>query len=162
MHSLLKEYRCFKYINPALTPDHTFPIHYRSTLTSTQAEVPTPQIRNSINLEDVPSAPSTLQNLPPKAQQTHVVYTKIQKMARNHNIPEGYFNQTTWKPQNEPPVPVIGLPRERWDSNQLALSTGPEAAWVDFVVNNLDEGPHPFHLVSPNARSLSLSLSQSH
>lgn len=84
----------------------------------------------------------------------HVVYTKIQKMARNHNIPEGYFNQTTWKPQSDPPVPLIGLPRERWDSNQLALSTGPEAAWVDFVVNNLDEGPHPFHLVSTHTLSL--------
>lgn len=117
-----------------------------------------PQIRNNINLEDVPSAPSILQNLPPKAQQTHVVYTKIQKMARNHNIPEGYFNQTTWKPQSDPPAPLAGLPRERWDSNQLALSTGPEAAWVDFVVNNLDEGPHPFHLVSTDAFSLSITL----
>jgi hypothetical protein len=82
-------------------------------------------------------------------------------MARNHNIPEGYFNQTTWKPQSSPPVPLIGLPRERWDSNQLALSTGLEAAWVDFVVNNLDEGPHPFHLVSKLPPSLSpVSLSE--
>ncbi|OOQ87755.1 laccase [Penicillium brasilianum] len=137
---------CFKYSNPALTPDQTFPIHYRSASISSTAEIPTPKVRNHTNLEDVPSAPSVLKRLPPKAQQTHVVYTKIQKMARNHNIPEGYFNQTTWKPQSSPPVPLIGLPRERWDSNQLALSTGPEAAWVDFVVNNLDEGPHPFHL----------------
>lgn len=153
MHPLLTDYRCFKYINPALTPDHTFPIHYRSASISSAAEAASPQVRKRINLEDVPSAPSILQDLPPKAQQTHVVYTKIQKMARNHNIPEGYFNQTTWKPQSDPPVPLIGLPRERWDSNQLALSTGPAAAWVDFVVNNLDEGPHPFHLVSAHTSS---------
>ncbi|KAJ5883361.1 multicopper oxidase-domain-containing protein [Penicillium subrubescens] len=137
---------CFKYINPALTPDQTFPIHYRSASISSTAQITTPEVRNHINLDDVPSSPSILQNLPPKAQQTQVVYTKIQKMARNHNIPEGYFNQTTWKPQNDPPVPLIGLPREHWDANQFAFSTGPEASWVDLVVNNLDEGPHPFHL----------------
>lgn len=154
MHQLLIYCRCFKYSNPALTPDHTFPINYRSASISSTAEIPTLQVRTHINLDDVPSAPSILELLPPKAQQMHVVYTKIQKMARNHNIPEGYFNQTTWKPQSDPPVPLIGLPRERWDSNQLALSTGPEAAWVDFVVNNLDEGPHPFHLVSTHTLSL--------
>ncbi|KAJ5167326.1 multicopper oxidase-domain-containing protein [Penicillium canariense] len=137
---------CFKYMNPALTPDQTFPIHYRSASISSEAQVSAPTVRNHINVENVPSSPSILMNLPPRAQQTHVVYTKIQKMARNHNIPEGYFNQTTWKPQNDPPTPLIGLPRVRWDSNQLALSTGSEAAWVDLVVNNLDEGPHPFHL----------------
>ncbi|GLI79669.1 hypothetical protein PoHVEF18_008008 [Penicillium ochrochloron] len=137
---------CFKYINPALTPDQTFRIHYRSASISSAVQITTPEVRNHINLDDVPSSPSILQDLPPKAQQTQVAYTKIQKMARNHNIPEGYFNQSTWKPQNDPPVPLIGLPRQRWDANQFAFSTGPEAAWVDLVVNNLDEGPHPFHL----------------
>jgi FtsP/CotA-like multicopper oxidase with cupredoxin domain len=154
MHQLLTDNRCFKYINPALTPDQTFPIHYRSASISSTAQITTPEVRNHINLDDVPSSPSILQNLPPKAQQTQVVYTKIQKMARNHNIPEGYFNQTTWKPQNDPPVPLIGLPREHWDANQFAFSTGPEASWVDLVVNNLDEGPHPFHLVSTSTHTL--------
>jgi FtsP/CotA-like multicopper oxidase with cupredoxin domain len=154
MHQLLTNNRCFKYINPALTPDQTFRIHYRSASISSAVHITTPEVRNHINLDDVPSSPSILQGLPPKVQQTQVVYTKIQKMARNHNIPEGYFNQSTWKPQNDPPVPLIGLPRERWDANQFAFSTGPEAAWVDLVVNNLDEGPHPFHLVSPSPHTL--------
>lgn len=104
-------------------------------------------MQNKINLEYVPSAPSILKKLPSKAQETHVVYTKIQKLARNHNVPFGYFNQTTWKLQQDPPIPLIALPRNRWDSNQFALTTGPSPAWVDLVVNNLDEGPHPFHLV---------------
>ncbi|KAI2791087.1 hypothetical protein POX_c03942 [Penicillium oxalicum] len=137
---------CFKYINPALTPEQTFPIHYRSNAASSETQFSTPAVRRTINLDKVPSAPSVLQRLPARAQQTQVVYTKIQKMARNHNIPEGYFNQTTWQPQSEPPVPLIGLPRERWDSNQFAFSTGSDAVWVDLVVNNLDEGPHPFHM----------------
>ncbi|KAJ5491343.1 hypothetical protein N7539_002910 [Penicillium diatomitis] len=137
---------CFKYINPALTPEQTFPIRYRPSTALDNSATQTPVIRRSIHLDQVPSAPSILQHLPAKAQQTHVVYTKIQKLARNHNIPEGYFNQTTWQPQSEPPIPLIGLPREQWDSNQFAFSTGSEALWVDLVVNNLDEGPHPFHL----------------
>lgn len=29
----------------------------------------------------------------------------------------------------------------------MAVSTGQEGGWVDLVVNNLDEGAHPFHLV---------------
>ena len=131
-----------------MTPEQTFPIHYRSNAASSETQFSTPAVRRTINLDKVPSAPSVLQRLPARAQQTQVVYTKIQKMARNHNIPEGYFNQTTWQPQSEPPVPLIGLPRERWDSNQFAFSTGSDAVWVDLVVNNLDEGPHPFHMVS--------------
>lgn len=68
-------------------------------------------------------------------------------MARNHNIPFGYFNHTTWKVQADPPSPLIALPQNEWDSNQFAFRTGPDPEWVDLVVNNLDEGPHPFHLV---------------
>lgn len=133
-------------MNPALTPDQTFPINYHTSTSNTKISQPSP--RTHINLDEVPSAPSILKHLPPTASQTHLVYTKIQKMARNHNVPFGYFNQTTWKPQTDPPSPLIALPRDEWDSNQFAFTTGPDPAWVDIVVNNLDEGPHPFHLVS--------------
>ncbi|KAJ5614643.1 hypothetical protein N7528_008297 [Penicillium herquei] len=138
---------CFKFINPALTPDQTFPINYNSHAPSnSMIPIPAPEIRNKIDLNDITSAKSVLKALPPKAQQTHVVYTKIQKMARNHNIPFGYFNQTSWSPQQDPPAPLTTLPRTKWDSNQFAISTGSDPVWVDLVVNNLDEGPHPFHL----------------
>ncbi|KAJ5091272.1 hypothetical protein NUU61_006142 [Penicillium alfredii] len=136
---------CFKYINPALTPDQMIPINYETPSLSDAPET-YPNVRHHINIEEVPSAASLLQHLPIKAQQTHVVYTKIQKMARNHNVPFGYFNHTTWKPQKDPAVPLVSLPRGKWDENQFAFTTGPESAWVDLVVNNLDEGPHPFHL----------------
>ena len=69
-------------------------------------------------------------------------------MAEFHNSPLGYFNQTTWKLQQDPPAPLIALPRAKWDKGQFAVTTGPDPVWVDLVVNNLDEGPHPFHLVS--------------
>ncbi|KAJ5596865.1 multicopper oxidase-domain-containing protein [Penicillium hetheringtonii] len=135
---------CFKYMNHALTPDQTFPIHYQNTSTATDESVSS--IRNSINLEEIPSSASVLAKLADKADETHVVYTKIQKMARLRNMPFGFFNMTIWKPQSDPQVPLIALPREKWDSNQFSITTGPGPAWVDLVVNNLDEGPHPFHM----------------
>ncbi|KAJ5945277.1 hypothetical protein N7516_005445 [Penicillium verrucosum] len=131
----------FKYANPALTPDQTFPINYRS-----DAVVGPPLKAHHLNIGEAPSAPSILRSIPPTAQQTHMVYTKIQKMARYSNKPFGYFNQTTWKPQQDPPVPLASVPRAKWDVNQFAIITEPEPVWIDLVVNNLDEGSHPFHL----------------
>lgn len=139
---------CFKYENPALTPDQTFPIHSQNAVSQT-SPLSEPNIRDNIDLEDMPSPSSILQHIPERADQTHVVYTKIQKKSMNHNIPQGFFNQTVWKPQQSPSAPLISLPRSQWNKNQLAISTGPEAVWIDLVVNNLDEGPHPFHLVTP-------------
>lgn len=123
-------------------PNQTFPINYRS-----DAVVGPPLKAHHINIGEVPSAPSILRSIPPTAQQTHVVYTKIQKLARYSNKPFGYFNQTTWKPQQDPPVPLASIPRAKWDVNQFAITTGPEPLWIDLVINNLDEGSHPFHLV---------------
>jgi hypothetical protein len=100
-----------------------------------------------INIEKVPSASSVRAVIPPKAQQTHLVYTKVEKLSRLANIPHGFFNRTTWKLQSDPPYPLAGLARKQWDKHQLTVATGPEPEWVDLVINNLDEGAHPFHLV---------------
>lgn len=147
--SLLTLSSCFKYINPALSPDQTFPITYGAVSANARSStsLPSPKLRNSINLANTPSSKLALRDLPTKADQTHVVYTKIQKMARYHNSPLGYFNQTSYSPQ-DPLVPLIGLPRTKWDTNQFAITTGSDPVWVDLVVNNLDEGSHPFHMVS--------------
>lgn len=100
-----------------------------------------------LNIHEVPSPFSMRKQMPIVAQQTHVVYTKIQKMARYSNRPLGYLNQTTWSPQKDPPVPLISLPRKEWDINQFVIPTGPSPVWIDLVINNLDEGSHPFHMV---------------
>lgn len=76
-----------------------------------------------------------------------MVYTKIQKLAQYSNKPLGFFNQTSWKPQQDPSVPLVSLPRNEWDANQLTINTGLDPAWVDLIINNLDEGSHPFHMV---------------
>jgi hypothetical protein len=100
-----------------------------------------------INIEQLVSTRTILAALPPKAEQTHLVYTKVEKLSRLHNIPHGFFNRTTWQMQSDPAYPLLGLARNQWDKNQLAIATGDSPVWVDFIVNNLDEGAHPFHFV---------------
>ncbi|KAJ5351712.1 hypothetical protein N7452_000686 [Penicillium brevicompactum] len=143
---------CFKYANPALTPDQTFSLDPIPNSSSNVTTDHPPSI-NHLDIQEVPSTHSVLERLPLTAQQTHVVYTKIQKMARYSNKPFGYFNQTTWKPQKDPPGPLLYLPRSKWDKNQLSISTGPAPVWVDLVINNLDEGSHPFHLIPQHGHS---------
>ncbi|OJD15165.1 hypothetical protein AJ78_04560 [Emergomyces pasteurianus Ep9510] len=139
---------CFKYPNPALTSLQIFPI-YGTNPNNMKAYIPQPLpllSANHIDLTQISSTPTLLSSLPREAQQTYVIYTKISQMSKNQNIPFGYFNQTSWRPQSDPPYPLVALDPHLWDKNQFAISTGGQPVWVDLVVNNLDEGPHPFHL----------------
>ncbi|KAE8355340.1 Cupredoxin [Aspergillus coremiiformis] len=122
-------------------------VNYSTTLPAPNHTIPiTPShLPNPLDLQNTPTKPTLLSPLPKKPSQTHVVYTKIQKLSINHNIPTGFFNRTSWRPQSNPPGPLTALPRDKWDENQFSLATG-DAEWVDLVVNNLDEGGHPFHL----------------
>lgn len=138
--------RSFKYANPALKPEQTFLVSTMDDAVQ-KANRQFKSHRRNLDIDKLVSASSVLAILPPKAEQTHVVYTKIQKLAKTHNVPYGFFNHTSWKPQMDPPLPLAALPRQKWDENQFVLSTGPKPEWVDVVVNNLDEGSHPFHLV---------------
>ncbi|KAL2803430.1 multicopper oxidase-domain-containing protein [Aspergillus granulosus] len=159
---------CFKYPNPALTSSQEFFISHPegqklSTSVSEEASLGEKLSSKFVNIQDLPSTPQVLSHLPrtPTVQRTEVVYTKIQKLSINQNIPYGVFNRTSWAPQIDPPVPLINLQREQWDDNQFGITipasspaeqsnalndNGREAAWIDLVVNNLDEGGHPFHL----------------
>lgn len=141
MNRLLTLHRGFRYPNPALNPEQIFPITTKNTTTSRTKG------HGYIDLEKAPSKSDVLAALPAQAQQTHVVYTKIQKLGRTDTIPYGFFNRTSWKPQSKPSIPLLHLPRDEWDKNQLSISTGPDPVWVNLIVNNLDEGSHPFHLV---------------
>jgi len=82
-------------------------------------------------------------------QQAILLYTKTQKLAKLSNHPTGFINRTSWSPQSTPQAPLLSLPRSLWDDNQLVswvpLAQGDDS-WVDIIVNNLDDGAHPFHL----------------
>lgn len=140
-----------KFPNPALTPNQTFLINpeYAPEGQSTTSE----EKQNSkLDIQHIPSPADILSLLPSHGNITDIVYVKTQKFSINHNVPYGYFNHTSWAPQQQPPVPLNGLPREQWDEKQLVLvagdhDQGSEPVWVDLVVNNLDDTGHPFHLV---------------
>jgi hypothetical protein len=85
--------------------------------------------------------------LPLNPEKTFVLYTTIVILTIHANVPMGIMNRTSWQSQSNPNLPLILLDRKQWDSNQLVPWIGPEAAWVDVVLNNLDEHGHPFHLV---------------
>ncbi|OXV10863.1 hypothetical protein Egran_01377 [Elaphomyces granulatus] len=108
------------YPNPALTPRQIFPIIITANVDNRRKapETTTNTTNNKnkyrqvdIDISRVPSASSVLALLPAKAHETHVVYTKIEKLSRNHNVPYGFINRTCWRPQRDPPRPLIGLPR---------------------------------------------------
>ncbi|KAJ5786692.1 uncharacterized protein N7503_011904 [Penicillium pulvis] len=133
----------FRFMNPSLNPSQTFPTSF---ISPADPPIRPPKIRHKIDINITPSASSFLQSLPLRPDRTFVVYTKIQKLSFNHNMPFGIFNKTTWSPQQNPLIPLIGLPRTKWDKNQFAITTGPDSVWIDIVVNNLDDGGHPFHM----------------
>jgi Multicopper oxidase len=63
----------------------------------------------------------------------------------------GFINRTSWAPQE---IPLLALPRRQWDEHQLVpwiplpthVSSDGGEKWVDVIINNLDDGSHPFHL----------------
>jgi FtsP/CotA-like multicopper oxidase with cupredoxin domain len=139
----------FKYPNPALEPVQTFPVTASPNRPHEVAYVP-PELEY-FNLQAAVSSSSNpdVQSEPMK----FVVYTTTMKLARHHNIPMGFMNHTSWSPQ---PEPLISIPRSEYDQNQLSPhipfhldnpSTSPNSdTWVEIVINNLDDGGHPFHL----------------
>lgn len=91
------------------------------------------------------SSSSLTQPLPAKADMTFVMYTKIEILAHLGNKPQGSINQTAWKPQSKP---LLALAKQDWDAKQLVPFIPLDASkpkHIDIVVNNLDDGAHPFH-----------------
>jgi len=109
--------------------------------------------RQHFDLETALSPPSEAVNIPKEADEIILVYTKTQKLAKFSNHPMGFINRTSWQPQSPP---LISLPREQWDDNQLvpyiplsgsrSETSHDTAPWIDIIINNLDDGSHPFHL----------------
>ncbi|OCL10556.1 multicopper oxidase [Glonium stellatum] len=141
----------FRYPNSALRRTQAFPITLTPTSSSSSKSVEPapPDIQASIDIQQaLPEVSPEHQPFPQNANQTLVIYTTTLKLARLSNVPHGFMNHTSYKPQSNPPQPVISLPREAWDKNQFIpyISTPTEPIWVDIVINNLDDGGHPFHL----------------
>ncbi|KIV83645.1 hypothetical protein PV11_05649 [Exophiala sideris] len=143
----------FKYPNPALDPQQNFPVKTISDDLHDWKD-----LRSSIEYYNLQAAVSnsTVPVSWPEEVRKFVIYTTTLKLARYRNIPMGFVNHTSWQPQASPPEPLISLSREQYDRNQLSphiplfrndsALNDPSAGWVELVINNLDDGGHPFHL----------------
>ncbi|KAG4438160.1 hypothetical protein IFR05_006371 [Cadophora sp. M221] len=136
----------FKYPNQALRQNQTFPVF--GSHAKPDDDLPQQISFNHFYLSTARSAP-TPDTLPATAHQTILLYAKTQKLSISNNHPTGFMNRTTWSPQSNPSLPLISLPRSQWDDNQLIphIPTSPSSeTWIDIIINNLDDGAHPFHL----------------
>lgn len=134
----------FKFPNPTLTLVHRFPVSWTARpRLSSKSTLPATQMAD---LQSLSSQHDQSVELPNQADQTVVLYTMTQKLTRLDNVPKGFINHTTWRPQSEP---LKSLARDHYDKHQLVPSITFDAdspRWVDIVLNNLDEEGHPFHL----------------
>ena len=91
-------------------------------------------------------AATRVTNIPDKTHQTIVLYAKTEKLAHLNYEPVSFINHTSWKPQTPP---LRSQNQSSWDDNQLVplipIRPG-KPTRVDIVINNLDDGAHPFHL----------------
>lgn len=138
----------FKYPNHALRPVQSFVSIETAHRGNFASEVPDSQVPVvHFDLASATAAISTAAlHVPETAQQKLLLYTKTQKLSINANHPQGFMNRTSWVPQTPP---LISLQRSSWDENQLIPfipSTPAKPIWVDIILNNLDDGSHPFHL----------------
>ncbi|KAF5664245.1 putative multicopper oxidase [Fusarium heterosporum] len=134
----------FGYPNPALDPIQRFPVLSHDTQTSAPQNLGpnNTQVLDPRNLQ----AATKVSGIPPKAEQTILLYAKTEKLAHLDYEPVGFMNHTSWKPQSPP---LISQNQSQWDENQLIplIKSPPgKPIRVDIIINNLDDGAHPFHL----------------
>ncbi|KAJ3459208.1 hypothetical protein MRS44_015281 [Fusarium solani] len=135
----------FGYPNPALDPTQSFQIFEGKRGEYGHKEHHAPSATQALNLQNLTAA-TRFSDIPSKAKKTFVFYAKTEKLAHLDYEPVGFINHTSWKPQNPP---LLAQNRSDWDDNQLVPFIGlasDEPTRVDIIINNLDDGAHPFHL----------------
>nr|RBQ98609.1 hypothetical protein FVER53263_12301 [Fusarium verticillioides] len=138
----------FGYPNLALNPTQSFPMFSSSTKGSINEPVPQPLDEGAIQVLDSQNlkAAAKVSDLPPKAEQTILLYAKVEKLAHMDYAPVGFINHTSWTPQTPP---LLAQNRTSWGDDQLIPFIGisdRKSKRVDLIINNLDDGAHPFHL----------------
>ncbi|KAF5720936.1 putative multicopper oxidase [Fusarium globosum] len=138
----------FGYPNPALNPTQSFLMFSSSAKGSFDEAVPQTLKQDEIQALDsqILKAASKVSDLPAMAEQTILLYAKVERLAHMDYAPVGFINHTSWTPQTPP---LLAQNRTSWDENQLVPFIGiaeSRPKRVDVIINNLDDGAHPFHL----------------
>ncbi|KAI8711503.1 hypothetical protein NCS52_01414100 [Fusarium sp. LHS14.1] len=135
----------FGYPNPALNPTQSFLVFEVEGSKGDDKEHQAPSETRAPNIQNLTAA-TRVSDIPSKAKETFVFYVKTEKLSHLDYQPVGFINHTSWKPQSPP---LLSQNRSIWDENQLVPFIGlssSEPTRVDIVINNLDDGAHPFHL----------------
>lgn len=104
---------------------------------------------NTIPSFDLTTASGPTSNLATVANETVVLYTKIEILGEYNNAPKGFINQTSWETKRSNFLPLLALNRSDWGNEFVPYIQTGEDRWVDIVLNNFDDRGHPFHLVCP-------------
>ncbi|OBS29624.1 hypothetical protein FPOA_03562 [Fusarium poae] len=133
----------FGYPNEALNPVQHFPIFDHSHKIPSSRDLE-PNETRSLDPQHLKAAAKVV-DIPSVVDQTILLYAKTEKLAHMDYEPVGFINHTSWKPQDPP---LISQDRSKWDGNQLipfiSITLG-KPTRVDIIINNLDDGAHPFH-----------------
>ncbi|TAQ85442.1 hypothetical protein B7494_g6220 [Chlorociboria aeruginascens] len=137
-----KEFRNF-----ALTPIQHFPIlppRGRRDVSISSSNGYTPA--SPFNLAEASGPTNLAKSIPLKADQTFLLYTKIEILAVHGNSPLGVMNRSSWDQSNSNPLPLLAMDRSQWGKSFVPVIGPGTENWVDIILNNLDDKGHPFHL----------------
>ncbi|KAF8588331.1 multicopper oxidase, partial [Ramaria rubella] len=119
---------------------------------TTQSSGPTPPFALDSELPEFDLyalAPVHKTPLPPPDQQI-MIYVNSMKLDRLGGVPYGFVNHTSWAPAENEPLLLRDTAEgiaNGWGEHQLVVTTHrKEMSVIELIVNNLDDGPHPFHL----------------
>lgn len=151
---------CFSSVNPVLDTDVRALISYTNTTTDPTESV---DWADALDLACDDLNPSLLVPTDviqaPDVDVTYVIEVSFQIGA--YALDKAYINSTTWTPLSDPTLnqAVAGLQSSNTSAEfstsglSTAISpssqfiiTNPTTATIDLLINNLDEGAHPFHL----------------
>lgn len=151
---------CFSDDNPVLDTDVLALITYTNTTTSPNASVDWSDALEVVCEDLDPSllVPSNVLQAP-KADTAYSIDVSFQIGA--YALDKAYINSTTWSPSKVPTLnqAVTGLSKSNtsalfstsglstaFDTSSQFIISVPTTQVIDLLINNLDEGAHPFHL----------------
>jgi len=138
-----------KWPNLALTAEQHFLITgdalSSSHLGHRSPVAPSPSALPKLNLATVAGEDLIGNEMPASVAQTLVLYSTISYLARYENRPKGFFNRTSWSVPHSG-LPLLAMSRGDWAEPSPFIPQVSTGAWIDVVLNNLDDKTHPFHL----------------
>ncbi|KZS93824.1 hypothetical protein SISNIDRAFT_410823 [Sistotremastrum niveocremeum HHB9708] len=140
----------FQVPNVELDLEQTAIVYYGSS----PMRLKSPSAHNQASIAELPFSPEILSPLipvvVPEPDVTYTLFVNSMRKDRLGGIPYGYVNQTSWKP--DPWNPLIladaeNIAKDEIRQDQLVVTTDRrDVKVVELIINNIDEGPHPFHL----------------